>query len=322
MFIRLNREPNGGQHRARGTGNDTASKYVSRRRVLTAMAGLFVPTAPARQRQADASNALSALEVRAGGRLGACILNTLTGHHVGHRMDERFPLCSTFKLPLAAVVLREADMGRLRLANMIGFSQKDMVSFAPVTSVHLDKGGMTVGALAEATQVASDNVAANLLLRQLGGPAAFTAILRSVGDRTTRLDRFEPMLNLVLAGEVHDTTTPRAMAATMSRFLTGDLLTHASRELLIAWMIATKTGSKRIRAGLPTEWRAGDKSGTAMADAMTDKYNDVAITWPPGEAAIIVTAYFDTNTTSADIRDEDQAVLAEVGRIAATWAAG
>lgn len=291
----------------------------SRRRMLAAMAGLFVPASFARERRADSADALKALESRAGGRLGVCVLNTGTGRHVGHRMDERFPMCSTFKLPLAAVVLREADMGRLRLADTIAFSQKDMVPFAPVTSVNLDKGGMTVGALAEAAQVTSDNVAANLLLRRLGGPAAFTAILRSLGDRTTRLDRLEPMLNLVLPGEEHDTTTPRAMAATMSRFLTGDLLTRPSRERLIAWMIATRTGEKRIRAGLPTGWRAGDKTGTAMADAMTDKYNDVAIAWPPGKAAMIVAAYFDTDSRSAEVRDEDQAVLAEVGRIAATW---
>jgi beta-lactamase class A len=300
---------------------DRSRMYLSRRRMLAATAGLFLPAAFGREQRADTSKTLRALESRARGRLGVCILNTQTGRHVGHRMDERFAMCSTFKLPLAAVVLREADVGRLRLTDTIAFSQQDMVPFAPVTAAHLDKGGMTIGALAEAAQITSDNVAANLLLRQLGGPPAFTRILRSLGDGRTRLDRFEPMLNLVLPGEVHDTTTPHAMAATMSRFLTSDLLTPASRELLITWMIATKTGDKRIRAGLPTEWRAGDKTGTGMAEGMTDKYNDVAIAWPPGKAAMIVAAFFDTHTRSTEMRDEDQAVLAEVGRIAARWAA-
>jgi beta-lactamase class A len=299
-----------------------ASSGLPRRRMLAAMAGLFVPAAFARRRGDDTANALKALESRAGGRLGVCILDTGTGRHVGHRVDERFAMCSTFKLPLAGVVLREADVGRLRLADTIRFSQKDMVPFAPVTSANLDKGEMSVGALAEAAQVTSDNVAANLLLRQLGGPAAFTEILRSLGDRTTRLDRFEPALNLVLPGEVHDTTTPRAMAATLSRFLAGDLLTPASRERLIEWMVATKTGNKRIRAGLPPGWRAGDKTGTAIAEVITDKYNDVAIAWPPGKPAMIVTAYFDSAKRSAEMRDEDEAVLAEAARIAAAWAAG
>lgn len=303
------------------TRDGIESTCISRRHVLVAAVGLFVAPALARAQQKDAANALKALEARAGGRLGVCILDTQTDRHVGHRMDERFAMCSTFKLPLVAVVLREADKGQLRLADVIPFSQNDMVPYAPVTSESLHQGEMTVAALAEAAQVTSDNVAANLLLRQLGGPAAFTGILRALGDRTTRLDRYEPMLNLVLRGEVHDTTTPRAMATTMSRFLTNDLLAQTSRDMLISWMIATKTGAKRIRAGLPKGWRAGDKTGTGMADAMTDKYNDVAIVWPPGKAAMIVAAYFDTDIRSAEIRDQDQAVLAEVGRIAAAWVA-
>jgi beta-lactamase class A len=275
----------------------------------------------ARERQTDTAAAVAALEARVGGRLGVCILDTGSGRDVGHRMEERFALLSTFKLPLAAVVLREADMGRLRLTDTIAFSQTDMVPHAPVTGPNLDKGRMSVVALAEAAQVTSDNVAANLLLRQVGGPAGFTRILRSLGDSTTRLDRLEPTLNLVPSGEVRDTTTPRAMAVTVSKFVAGDLLAPASRERLIGWMIATKTGEKRIRAGLPAAWRAGDKTGTVVAEAMTDKYNDVAIAWPPGKAPIIVAAYFDTNVRSNEMRDEDQAVLAEVGRIAATWAA-
>jgi beta-lactamase class A len=294
-------------------------RHLSRRQMFAAAAAFLVPAAFARQRPADSIEALKALESRAGGRLGVCILNTEGGRHVGHRMDERFPMCSTFKLPLAALVLREGDSGRIRLTDTIRFSRKDMVPFAPVTSVNLDKGEMTVRALAEAAQVTSDNVAANLLLKRLGGPAAFTEMLRSLGDRTTRLDRFEPMLNLVLPGEVHDTTTPRAMAETMSKLLIGDQLSPSSRELLIGWMIATKTGSKRIRAGLPAAWRAGDKTGTAVAAAMTHKYNDIAIAWPPGKGAIVVTAYYDSDTRSGDMREADEAVLAEVGQIAATW---
>ena len=289
---------------------------ISRRHILALVAGLFArPTTSA----GAALQTLPELESRAGGRLGVCILDTRTGRHLGHRMDERFAMCSTFKLPLAAIALREADMGRLRLTDTIRFSQKDMVAHAPVTGPNLGKGGMTVGALAEAAQVTSDNVAANLLLRQVGGPEGFTRILRGLGDQATRLDRFELALNLVLPGEEHDTTTPRAMAETVAKFVAGDLLTTASREQLIEWMIATKTGNKRIRAGLPKGWRAGDKTGTASAATMTDKVNDVAVAWPPGKAPIVVAAYYDSARRSAASREKDEAVLADVGRIAATW---
>ena len=83
-------------------------------------------------------------------------------------------------------------------------------------------------------------------------------------------------------------------------------------------MADTTTGAKRLRAGLPASWRAGDKTGTYLGDEGA-KVNDVAIATPPDRPAIIITAYLNTTTRSENIRDEDQAVLAEVGRIAAAW---
>jgi beta-lactamase class A len=266
----------------------------------------------------DAAAALRALEAREGGLLGVCVLDAKTGRVGGHRLDERFAMCSTFKLPLAAIVLREADRGRLDLDQVVHYTKQDLLSFAPVTSEHVHEG-MTIAALAEAAQLTSDNTAANLLLAQLGGPAGFTARLRELGDPHTRLDRTEPQLNLVVAGDERDTTTPRAMAQTLATLLAGEALSASSRERLLAWMARTTTGTKRIRAGLPPDWRAGDKTGTGMAEGMTDKYNDIAITFPPGRGPLIITAFYDTDEHAAEMRDADQAVLAEVGRMAATW---
>ena len=219
----------------------------------------------------------------------------------------------------AGAILREIDQGRLKRDQWVAYGSADMVSHAPVTSQNLERGGMTVAALAEAAQTTSDNPAANLLLKVVGGPAGFTAILRTAGDTTTRLDRFEPQMNLVTGNDLRDTTTPTAMARTTAHLLTSDWLSTVSRETLIAWMVATTTGKQRIRAGLPKDWRAGDKTGTATAPHMRDKHNDIAIAWPPGKAPLVVTAFLETRYSHPEIRDEDQAVLAEVGRIATRW---
>ena len=264
---------------------------------------------------------LARLEKKTGGRLGVALLDTGTGALTGHRLHERFGMCSTFKLPLAAAILHRVDQGRLRLDQWVPFTQADIVAHAPVTQQHLAKGGMTVQGLAEAAQTTSDNAAANLLLQLMGGPAEFTRVLRAAGDTVTRLDRMEPAMNEVLHGEVRDTTTPHAMAQTMALQLTGGWLSGGSTTLLTDWMVATQTGTKRLRAGLPPTWRAGDKTGTGMAPGMPDKYNDIAIIWPPGRAPLIVTAYFETRVAHGGrMRDADQAVLAQVGRIAAQWA--
>lgn len=264
----------------------------------------------------------AALEHRAGGRLGVAVLDCADGALIGYRWQERFALCSTFKLPLAGVVLREADQGRLRLDRPLRYGPADMVPHAPVTGRHLASGSMSIAALAEATQTTSDNVAANLLLRELGGPAGLTARLRELGDGETRVDRYEPQMNVVdvvHAGEIRDTSTPLAMARTTDRLLNSDWLAPASRERLAQWMIATDTGLKRLRAGFPAGWKAGDKTGTFMGPGVDDKYNDVAIAWPPGRPPLIVSAYYEGPGRHDHMRDQDQAVLAEVGRLAAAW---
>ncbi len=266
------------------------------------------------------SSSLAELEARSGGRLGAFVLDTATGQSIGLRPAERFGMCSTFKLPLAIVVLHEADHGRMDLEKRIPITESDLVGHAPVTNANLARGSLTIRELAEAAQVTSDNGAANLLLRELGGPAAFTAKLGSFGDSVSRLDHLEPAMNFVRPGEIHNTTTPEAMANLVARALTTDaILTTASRTTLIEWMVATETGLARLRAGLPSDWRAGDKTGTGITPSLANKTNDIAIAWPPGQAPLVITAYYESPSYFEDIRDEDQAVLAEVGRIAAAW---
>jgi len=304
------------------------SPAVSRRAVLALTAGL--PFACAKKRRSASRDAapaptatrtvdarvdeFAALERSVGGRLGVCVLDAKTGALFGHRMGDRFGMCSTFKVLLAGLILREADAKRLSLDTSIAYSKSDMVPYAPVTS---KRRRMRVVELAEAAQTVSDNVAANLLIKRLGGPAAFTAMLRATGDSVTRLDRYEPDMNLVPAGEVRDTTSPHAMAESVRRFVAGDLLTDRSRELLSAWMEKTKTGRKRLRAGLPTEWRIGNKTGTGIAKSMANKTNDVAVVTTPAGAVHIVSAYYESDAAYETIRDRDQAVLAEVGRLAA-----
>jgi beta-lactamase class A len=297
-------------------------RNLSRRTLLSALGGGAVCVAAPELTRAAARSMgerLVSIERASGGRLGVFVLDTASGRSTGHRMDERFGLCSTFKLLLAVAVLREADAGRLSLDQHVTYTQRDLVPYAPVAEKHLSDGGMIVGALAEAAQVMSDNVAANLLLRLLGGPEGFTRILRELGDDVTRLDRYEPEMNFVPAGELRDTTTPRAVAATVSRALTGDVLRVVSRAKLIDWMVATRTGLRRLRAGFPQGWRAGDKTGTGSMLGMPNKHNDVAIVWPPGRAPCIVAAYLDARGHFEKNRAADDAVLADVGRAAADW---
>ena len=102
----------------------------------------------------------------------------------------------------------------------------------------------------------------------------------------TRLDRYELDLNEARPGDPRDTTTPGAMAGLIERLVLGNALSPASRERFIAWLMASQTGLKRLRGGIPADWKAGDKTG---AGNRSD--NDVAIFWPPGREPIVVASY-------------------------------
>ena len=245
------------------------------------------------------------LETTSGGRLGVATLDTASGARAGHRAGERFPMCSTFKLLAVAAVLARVDRGRERLDRRIAFSTADLLEYAPVTRARVAEGSMPIADLCEAAITVSDNTAANLLLATLGGPAGLTAYARSLGDRVTRLDRIEPALNEAAPGDPRDTTTPSAMLGDLKILLVGTALSRASRERLIAWLVATATGDRRLRAGVPAGWRVGDKTGSGEHGTT----NDIGIAWPPGRAPILITAYL-TNT-SHDVAARE-AVLANM----------
>ncbi len=295
---------------------------IDRRQLLVAGGafGLAVCVGPALAAKTGRAARLAAIEHAAGGRLGAFVLDTDSGKSFGWRQNERFCHCSTFKFSLAALVLREADAGRLDLAEVVPFSRRDLIEYSPVTEANAGKGGMSIAALAEAAEVVSDNGAANLLLRRLGGPGALTKFWREIGDPVSRLDGYEPEINVIPPGTEENSTTPRAMAETMRKILFGDVLTVASRVRLRGWMEHTRTGQQRIRAGLPAGWTVLDKTGTGMRPVIGNKVNDVAVLLPPGRAPLIVTGYYENPLYSPDVRTADEAVLARLGGVAAEWA--
>lgn len=261
--------------------------------------------------EARANRRLADLERRHGGRLGVAVLDTGSGRTAAHRGDERFPMCSTFKLLAAGLVLSRVDRGEEQLERRVEFSQAQLVAYSPVTQHRVGAPGMTVAELCEAGITVSDNTAGNLLLASFGGTAGLTAFTRTLGDGMTRLDRIETELNEATPGDPRDTTTPAAMLGDMRVLLLGDTLSAASRSQLADWLVATSTGGQRLRAGLPSTWRVGDKTGTSNNGAT----NDVAIAWPAGGGApLLVTAYYAESAVAQEVRN---AVLAQVGRIAA-----
>ncbi len=255
---------------------------------------------------------LARLESTHNGRLGVALMNVATGAIASHRGDERFLFNSTIKFVIAAALLARIDQGHDTLDTRLVVSASDLVGWTPVTEQQLGAPGMTLAALCQAAVAWSDNAAANVLIRHLGGPGEITRYLKGIGDDVTRLDRTEPALNEHdHAGDERDTTTPLAMMQTLRTLLLGDALSPASRHQLSAWMIEGKTGGARLRAGMPAHWLVGEKTGTnSVGNA-----SDIGVAWPGERGAVIAVAYTFLPEADSDTHD---GVIAEIGRLAAT----
>lgn len=268
-----------------------------------------------RARAADASrfrhlpDAFARLERENQGRLGVAVLDVHSMGVTGRRADERFAMCSTFKMLLAAAVLKRVDTGSETLARSVAIPATGILSNSPISEGFAGKS-MAIRELCAAIITRSDNTAANLLLKSIGGPEGLTRFARSMGDGITRLDRFELELNEALPGDPRDTTSPASMVANWRKLLLGEELSASSRKLLLDWLIANKTGDQRLRAGLPAGWKVGDKTGSNGENTT----NDVAIFWPLEKSPVIVATYV---TECPGPESRRNAVIAGVGKLVA-----
>jgi len=240
--------------------------------------------------------------------------NTGSGVRLQHRAHERFPLCSTFKLMLAAAVLERSTRDGSLLSRNLSYGKGDLIDHSPITEKHVATG-MTVAAMCAATIQYSDNAAANLLLKVLGGPATITAFARGIGDQTFRLDRTEPELNTSIPGDPRDTTTPAAMSDSIQRLVLGDALGAGQRDQLRTWLLGNTTNTERFLAGVPAGWKVGDKTGGGSYGSN----NDVGVLWPPAGAPIVLSVYLTFPQKDAKVRND---VVASATRIAASALAG
>ncbi|MEJ2864270.1 class A beta-lactamase [Actinomycetospora flava] len=277
---------------------------------LTVLAGCArsEPPPPPSTTLSEPPMALAGLEQRSGRRIRLLALDTGGGRALAHRADERALMCSTAKVLIVAAVLDRARREPGLLDRTIRWSRADLLDHAPTTARFVESG-MTVAALCEAAIVVSDNTAANLLTGVVGGPAATTAFVRTLGDTTTRLDRLEPELNETAPGDERDTTTPAAMVADLRALVLGDALDPAGRDRLTGWMVGATTGTEQIRAGLPRDWHVGDKTGSGAQG----ENNDVAVVWPPGRAPWVIAVF---TTPSDPTSTNGRATIADATRIA------
>lgn len=250
--------------------------------------------------------ALAGIERRFHARLGVYVLDTGTGRTVTYRAGERFAYCSTFKAVVAAILLgHDTDH---QLDQVITYRASDLVEYSPVTSQHVATGMRLRDVIAAALRY-SDNTAANLMVSQVGGPQRVQADLRGLGDPVTNVNRDEPALNDATPGDPRDTSSPRALGTDLRRMVLGTVLSPARRQMLATWLRGNTTGALYIRAGVPSGWTVGDKTGNGGYGTR----NDIAVAWPPGRPPVVIAILSDRGSPGAR---SDDALIADATRTA------
>ncbi|GJM11610.1 MAG: beta-lactamase [Pseudohongiella sp.] len=247
------------------------------------------------------------VEENLGARLGFAVLDEESGRRWTFQADQRFPMCSTFKVLASAAFLTRVDRGEDSLDRRVVISTDDLVSYSPLTETRTGGQGMIMAEICEAALTLSDNTAGNIILESIGGPAGVTDFARSIEDEVSRLDRWETDLNEALVGDERDTTSPNAIVHSLRELFLGSALSDSSKNQLTQWMVANKTGDAKIRAGLPVTWVVGDKTGGGDNGTMAD----VAIVWPENRQPLIVAIYMTETSASFDDRNAGIAEIAK-----------
>ncbi|MBB6170520.1 beta-lactamase class A [Nocardiopsis mwathae] len=249
---------------------------------------------------------LQQLESEYDARLGVYAIDTGTDEVVEYRADERFAYCSTHKAFSAAEVLRQTPLDELD--EIVTYTEDDLVTYSPITEKHVDTG-MPLRDIAAAAVSYSDNTAANLLFHELGGPSGLGDALKEIGDETTHVDRLETELNEATPGDIRDTSTPEALATTLSKYTLGDVLPEDKRDILNDMLKGNTTGDNLIRAGVPDDWTIGDRTGAGAYGTR----NAIAVAWRPDGDPIVFAIMTSRDDKDAEYED---ALVAEATKVA------
>lgn len=310
--------------------------------VLIAMPAALVQESPAQQDPglARLEREITRLATLAGGRVGVGAVHLPTGRTLYLNGDERFPMASSYKVPIAVQLLTRVERREVRLDTMIALQPSDLHPGSGTLTELFDDPGVILSLrnLIELMLLISDNSATDLVLRTAGGPGAVTARMSALGLDGIRVDRptmaliadwigvrrLPPESELTPAGfrdlardvpdsvraqaaqafntDPRDTATPRAMSTLLARLWRREILKDSSTVLLLDIMRRSTTGAGRIKGMLRPDVEVAHKTGTIGGTT-----NDVGIMTLPDDAGDVAVAIF-VKESELDVEERERAI--------------
>ncbi len=251
------------------------------------------------------------------GPVGAAVLVVEGGPRVSLRGEQRFPMQSVYKLPIAMAVLHQVDLGRLSLTQPVKISPGDLVPpsrGSPIRDRFPHGTTMMVSGLLDAMMSVSDGTASDVLLRLAGGPQGVTAYLHGLGLRNIVVATTEAEMAQNEQAQYRNWATPNGLASLLNALQSGRGLSVSSHRHLLGLMTASTTGLGRIKGLLPAGTVVAHKTGSSgTVGGVTRATNDIGlVTLPDGRHLVVVVLVSDTRASSK----VQEAVIAGIARAA------
>jgi beta-lactamase class A len=244
--------------------------------------------------------------------VGIAVVDSLSGKSFLRNQNLSFPMQSVFKLPVSIAILRLVDQGKLSVQDKVTVKRSDVVtSYSPIKeAIKGERSDFTMRDLINRAICDSDNTACDVLIKQAGGVASVTQILKDAGIQGVRVDRPESILqpeSLQIASflkDKRDTSTPAGMVDLLQKLYSGNLLSRASKSIILEDLFNCKTGPNRLRMGVPKGWQLAHKTGTG-ADVLGQNTatNDVGIIVGPQGQVIYVAVFVKGSHAKIDVRE-------------------
>jgi beta-lactamase class A len=280
--------------------------------------GTPIPASAAGQPAGGLGGRIEEISRAAQGRVGAAATVLETGESIALRGDERFPMQSVYKLPIAMAVLHAVDGGALSLDHKILVRPADFAPpqvHSPLRSYYPRGAELSLRELLQLTIEASDGTASDVLLRLAGGGESVTRFLCGLGIAAMVVATSEAEMAQGDEVQYRNSATPLATLQLLRAIQEGQGLGPSSRALLRGFMLASGPGAQRIKGLLPAGTLVWHKTGTSRtAGGLTRATNDVGIVRLPDAWHLAVAVYI------ADAKADEATREAVIARIArAAW---
>lgn len=264
---------------------------------------------------------IEAIAAEVKGKVGVAAVDLETGASVSINADQRFPMQSVYKLPIAMAVLSMIDAEKFALDEQIGFSRDDMVGPAqrsPIREKFPAGGSLTVVELIRFAVAESDGTASDVLMRIIGGADEVQLYLTATGIKDLAVINTEKELGSDRQAQYANYATPNAAIILLRNLYEGNGISAENRELLLKFLTDTSTGPKRLKGLLPAGTVVAHKTGTSGTEnGITAATNDIGIVTMPNGRHVLIAVF--VSDSPADERTRESVIARTAKAVWDRW---